>query len=197
MANIVKLLEDMLESVTREPFRSPEDSRRGEEAKSLIRYLLRQEESDYDRVDPEADHQAAWRRLKPLMVLHPLKPFLYHKFNYQDLATRYGDVPPSPTKKSLYNPARFPNWGPEHFFKHLHTQVASDTRLPDRDRYYLMLALRLLEVSARLPALHRNPVFERKVWRHAHAQVKALGHLNDFTNETNLKQKVEKFLSCQ
>ena len=194
MANVVKLLESMLEAVTHEPVRSPEDTAKRDEAKSLIRYLLRQEESDYDRVDPECDHQAAWRKLKPLLVITPLKPFLYNKYNYQDLATRYGETPPSQTKKSLYNPARFPNWGPEHFFKHLHTQIASDTRVPDRDRYYLMLALRLLEVSARLPSLHRNPVFERKVWRHAHAQVKALGHLNEFANETNLKKKIEDFL---
>lgn len=195
MPNVARLLESMLEAVTHEPSRSPEDDRKRDEAKSLIRYLLRQEESDYDRVDPESDHQAAWRKLKPLMVLHPLKPYLYHKLNYQDLAQRYGEGPAIPTKKSLYNPTRFPNWEASHFFQHLHIQVTSETRLVDRDRFYLMLALRMLELAARAPVLYRNPDFERKVWRHAHAQVKALGHLKEFENENAIKKKLEQFLS--
>lgn len=193
MGDIVKLLMDMHDSVKETKTRTPEEGMRTTDARMIVRYLLMQVQSDRDRRDPYRDHQAAWQKLKPLMILPALRPFLYNKFAYKDLLDQFEPQTPK-TSQPLYNPARFPNWGPEHFFKHLHTQVASDTRLPDRDRYYLMLALRLLEVSARLPALHRNPVFERKVWRHAHAQVKALGHLNEFANETNLKKKVEEFL---
>jgi len=195
MPDINRTLEKMLEAVSSTRTHTPEDAQKSEQAKSLIRYLLRQQETDCDRRDPEHDHRNAWRRLRPLLVLTSLKPFLYDEKTYQALADKFGPPASSPTPKSLYLPTKFPNWGPAQFFEHLHKQIASETRIPDRERYYLMLALRLLEVSTRVPFLYRNPRFERKVWKHAHTQLKALGYMAVFQGEPLLKKKIKEFLA--
>jgi hypothetical protein len=86
---ITKILEEMLECVSKEKF--PQDVR-VLTAKNCLRYLIQQELCDKDRAEPADEHRRAWGKLRDLMILDSLKPFLYNKFVLQDLAAHYGEA---------------------------------------------------------------------------------------------------------